>query len=60
MKVFDGWNLEVHIARVDVLVLELFVEVANGERVAKWVTNESVFFHIDGGDGWWVMGDEEG
>ena len=55
MKVFDGWNLEVHIARVDVLVLELFVEVANGERVAKWVTNESVFFHIDGGDGWWVM-----
>ena len=52
MKVFDGWNLEVHIARVDVLVLELFVEVADGERVAKWVTYESVFFHIDGGDGW--------
>ena len=55
MKVFDSWNLEVHIARVNVLVLELLVEVADGERVAKWVTYESVFFHIDGGDGWWVM-----
>ena len=51
MKVFDGWTLEVHIARVNVLVLELFVEVADGERVAKWVTYESVFFHIDGGVG---------
>ena len=55
-QIFDVWNLEVDVASVDVLVLELLVEVADGERMAERVADESVdvhdfFFGLWGGMG---------
>ena len=42
----DAGNLEILIHGVDVLILELLVEVADGERVSQGVANKSVFVHL--------------
>ena len=47
----DGGNLEILVDSVDVFIMKPLVEVADGERVSQWITDESVLVHSG-----WVVG----
>ena len=41
----DSGNLEILINSIDAFVLELLVEVADGERMTEWIADKSVLVH---------------